>query len=181
MHREAVSGRAPQNANHGTVNSAIRRATLLPADMRILGCLGPVCTPEVPALCRDQTPWKARNDKRISVSEQVSVDGIEPSTNGLKGRCSTSELHAHTGDIALQSCRCIFRERGYLMRYNEAHAVFGPRRCTCARAKTRPPRHAIRACARRFTCEPAASPGRTAPRSWRWHTFRGWLQHRHSP
>jgi hypothetical protein len=25
----------------------------------------------------------------------VSVEGLEPSTNGLKGRCSAIELHAH--------------------------------------------------------------------------------------
>jgi hypothetical protein len=25
----------------------------------------------------------------------VSVEGLEPATNGLKGHCSTIELHAH--------------------------------------------------------------------------------------
>jgi hypothetical protein len=28
-------------------------------------------------------------------SVQVSVEGLEPSTNGLKGHCSAIELHAH--------------------------------------------------------------------------------------
>ncbi len=29
----------------------------------------------------------------------MSPEGFEPSTNGLKGRCSTTELRAHTGDL----------------------------------------------------------------------------------
>jgi hypothetical protein len=29
------------------------------------------------------------------VKKKMSVEGIEPSTNGLKGHCSAIELHAH--------------------------------------------------------------------------------------
>jgi hypothetical protein len=40
---------------------------------------------------------ETHNKKAFNINEDffVSAEGIEPSTNGLKGRCSTIELRAH--------------------------------------------------------------------------------------
>ena len=35
----------------------------------------------------------------------MSVVGIEPTTNGLKGHCSAIELRAHTAELILSPCR----------------------------------------------------------------------------
>ena len=37
------------------------------------------------------------------LSKEVSAGGLEPSTNGLKGHCSTIELRAHIGVILTRS------------------------------------------------------------------------------
>ena len=49
----------------------------------------------------------------------VSVEGLEPSTNGLKGHCSAIELHAQTGCILSREVNCVKR----LIRCRQASAL----------------------------------------------------------
>lgn len=43
------------------------------------------------------TPFRVRLTNNCQVKTKVSVKGLEPLTNGLKGHCSTIELHAQRG------------------------------------------------------------------------------------
>jgi hypothetical protein len=37
----------------------------------------------------------------LRLNKKMSVEGLEPSTNGLKGHCSAIELHAHIQGICI--------------------------------------------------------------------------------
>jgi hypothetical protein len=59
----------------------------------------------------------AKKTKSPSTSEglSVSAEGLEPSTNGLKGRCSAIELRAHFYTVPQQAVKRIAFYHGKIL------------------------------------------------------------------